>query len=71
MIIPTTHMKRESARPWGRPQVSRIFARGSFDRPPITLDMMVVAAVSECSWKVLVTKGVRTRTTTSAVEVIK
>lgn len=71
MIIPMTQMSRVNARPWGRPHVSRIFAMGSFDKPPMMLDMMVVVAVSECREKVLVTNGVSDRTTTSNVDVMK
>jgi len=37
----------------------------------MTLAMIVVAAVSECRANELVTKGLRTRTTTSCVEVMK
>jgi hypothetical protein len=37
----------------------------------MTLAMMPTAAVSECRWKELTTKGLRVRTTTSWIEVVK
>lgn len=65
---PITQHTSMRVRPWGRPQVSRIFARGNFAKPPMILDTTVIVAVRECDPKELVTNGVRALTTTSCRE---
>lgn len=57
--------------PDGLPHRSKIFARGSFASPPMMLDIIVDAAVSECKANALVTNGFRARRTTSLVDVTK
>jgi hypothetical protein len=64
-------MKAMRARPCGRPHVSRILASGSFDNPPIMLDMMLVEAVRECRANVLVMYGFNNLTTASCVDATK
>lgn len=71
MIIPITQSTTVNVSPCGRPQVSRILARGSLESPPMTLDIMPTVGVRECFWKELVTKGFRARRTTSCVDVMK
>lgn len=70
MMIPMTQITNISVRPCGRPHVSRIFASGNFASPPIILDTTVMVAVRECPEKVLVTNGVKARTTTSCREMM-
>ncbi len=59
MINPTVAKKTEKMKPLGRPQISTIFASGSTQMPEMMLDTTLVVAVKECSWKELVTYGVR------------
>ena len=71
MTRPTVHMTTIRVIPWGRPQVSRILARGSLAMPATMLATIQVTPVREWLPTVLVTKGVKARMTTSSSEVIK
>jgi hypothetical protein len=71
MMKPMTQMANIKVIPWGRPHESKIFAKGILLKPPIIFDMILVAAVKECSLNALVTYGLRERMTTSWMDVTK
>lgn len=57
--VPMTKLTSMKTNPCARPQTSIIFEKGSMKRPDIKLEIIVVIAVKECSWKVLVMNGVK------------
>lgn len=57
--------------PCGRPQMSRILARGSLETPPRMLETMYTTGVRLWEEKVLVTKGLYARAHTSCSDVTK
>jgi hypothetical protein len=71
MMNPMTHRKSIIEMPCGLLHMSVIFARGSFDTPPMMLANTAEVAVNEWRAKLLVTNGFSARITTSFIEVAK